>query len=184
MKFIPQTIPDIILFEPSFHKDQRGYFFESFRQDLINKAAGYDVNFIQENESKSNKGVLRGLHYQLAPFSQAKLVKVLEGSVLDIVVDIRRSSSTFGKHISFELTSENKRQLFVPQGFAHGFVVLSKSATFSYKVDNYYSPENERGIAFDDESLGIDWRLPKNLIQLSYKDKNNPGLDDIQDLLN
>lgn len=184
MKFIPQEIADVILIEPTLIEDSRGYFFETFRQDLLNQAIGYNVDFIQENESKSNKGVLRGLHYQLAPFSQAKLVKVLEGSVLDVVVDIRRSSSTFGKHISFDLTSENKRQLFVPQGFAHGFVVLSKSATFSYKVDNYYSPENERGIAFDDESLGIDWRLPINLIQLSYKDKNNPGLDDSQDLLN
>ena len=184
MKFIPQEIADVILIEPTLIEDSRGYFFETFRQDLLNQAIGYNVDFIQENESKSNKGVLRGLHYQLAPFSQAKLVKVLEGSVLDVVVDIRSSSSTFGKHISFELTSENKRQLFVPQGFAHGFVVLSKSATFSYKVDNYYSPENERGIAFDDESLGIDWRLPKNLIQLSYKDKNNPRLDDSQDLLN
>jgi dTDP-4-dehydrorhamnose 3,5-epimerase len=184
LKFIPQEIADVILIEPTLIEDSRGYFFETFRQDLLNQAIGYNVEFIQENESKSNKGVLRGLHYQLAPFSQAKLVKVLEGSVLDVVVDIRRSSSTFGKHISFELTSENKRQLFVPQGFAHGFVVLSKSATFSYKVDNYYSPENERGIAFDDESLGIDWRLTKNLIQLSYKDKNNPRLDDSQDLLN
>ena len=124
------------------------------------------------------------MHYQLAPFSQAKLVRVLDGSVLDVVVDIRRSSNTFGKHISFELTAENKRQLFIPQGFAHGFVVLSNSATLSYKVDNYYSPEHERGIAFDDENLGIDWRLPKDLIQLSNKDINNPVLVESQDLLN
>ena len=184
MKFIPQEINDVIIIEPTLLEDGRGYFVETFRQGLFNRAIGYNVVFIQENESKSNKGVLRGLHYQLAPFSQAKLVRVLDGSVLDVVVDIRRSSNTFGQHISFELTAENKRQLFVPRGFAHGFVVLSKSATFSYKVDNYYSPEHERGIAFDDEDLGIDWRLPKDLIQLSNKDINNPNLADSQDLLN
>ena len=184
MKFIPQEISDVIIIEPTLLEDSRGYFAETYRQDLFNQAIGYNVVFIQENESKSNKGVLRGLHYQLAPFSQAKLVRVLDGSVLDVVVDIRKSSNTFGQHISFELTAENKRQLFVPRGFAHGFVVLSKSATFSYKVDNYYSPDHERGIAFDDEDLGIDWRLPKDLIQLSNKDINNPNLVDNQDLLN
>ena len=184
MKFIPQEIADVIIIEPTLLEDSRGYFTETFRQDLFNQFIGYSVDFIQENESKSNKGVLRGLHYQLAPFSQAKLVRVLEGSVLDVVVDIRRSSNTFGQHLSLELTAENKHQLFVPRGFAHGFIVLSSSATFSYKVDNYYSPEHERGIAFDDEDLGIDWRLPKELIQLSNKDKNNPVLVDSQDLLN
>ena len=184
MNFIPQSIPEVFLIEPRVHKDKRGYFVETFKQELFDEAIGYKVDFVQENESKSNKGVLRGLHYQLASFSQAKLVRVLEGSVLDVVVDIRRSSNTFGQHISFELTAENKRQLFIPQGFAHGFVVLSNSATLEYKVDNYYSPEHERGIAFDDEDLGIDWRLPKDLIQLSNKDKNNPVLADTQDLLN
>ena len=184
MKFIPQEIADVIIIEPTLLEDSRGYFAETFRQDLFNQAIGYNVDFIQENESKSNKGVLRGLHYQLAPFSQSKLVRVLEGSVLDVVVDIRKSSSTFGKHISVELTAENKRQLFVPQGFAHGFIVLSDSAIFSYKVDNYYSPKHERGIAFDDKDLDIDWRLPKEQIKLSNKDKNNPVLIDSQDLLN
>ena len=184
MKFIPQEIADVIIIEPTLLEDSRGYFTETFRQDLFNQFIGYSVDFIQENESKSNKGVLRGLHYQLAPFSQAKLVRVLEGSVLDVVVDIRRSSNTFGQHLSLELTAENKHQLFVPRGFAHGFIVLSSSATFSYKVDNYYSPEHERSIAFDDKDLGIDWRLPKELIQLSNKDKNNPVLADSQDLLN
>ena len=184
MKFIPQEISDVIIIEPTLLEDSRGFFAETFRQDLFNQAIGYNVDFIQENESKSNKGVLRGLHYQLAPFSQAKLVRVLDGSVLDVVVDIRRSSNTFGQHISFELTAENKRQLFIPQGFAHGFVVLSNSATLAYKVDNYYSPEHERGIAFDDEDLGIDWRLSKDLIQPSNKDINNPNLVDNQDLLN
>ena len=182
MKFIPQEINDVILIEPTLLEDGRGFFVETFRQDLFNQAIGYNVDFIQENESKSNEGVLRGLHYQIAPFSQAKLVRVIEGSVLDVVVDIRKSSSTFGQHISFELTAENKRQLFIPQGFAHGFVALSNSATFSYKVDNYYSPEHERGIAFDDEDLGIDWQLSKDLIKLSNKDKNNPVLADSQDL--
>ena len=182
MKFISQEITDVIIIEPTLLEDGRGYFVETFRQDLFNQAIGYNVDFIQENESKSNKGVLRGLHYQLAPYTQAKLVRVLEGRVLDVVVDIRRSSNTFGQHVSFELTAENKRQLFVPHGFAHGFVVLSNSATFSYKVDNYYSPEYERGIAFDDEFLDIDWRLPKELIQLSNKDKNNPILADSKDL--
>jgi len=182
LKFIPQEINDVIIIEPKLLEDGRGYFVETFRQDLFNQAIGYNVDFIQENESKSNKGVLRGLHYQLAPFSQAKLVRVIEGSVLDVVVDIRKSSNTFGQHITFELTAENKRQLFVPKGFAHGFVVLSNSATFSYKVDNYYSPEHERGIAFDDEDLGIDWQLSKDLIKLSNKDKNNPVLADNQDL--
>ena len=184
MKFIPQEIADVIIIEPTLLEDSRGYFVETFRQDLLNQYIGYSVDFIQENESKSNKGVLRGMHYQLAPFAQAKLVRALEGSVLDIVLDIRRSSNTFGQHISFELTAENKRQLFIPQGCAHGFVVLSNSATFSYKVDNYYSPEHERGIAFDDEDLGIDWRLPNNIIKLSNKDKNNPVLADSQDLFN
>jgi len=184
LKFIPQEISDVIIIEPTLLEDSRGYFAETYRQDLFNQAIGYNVDFIQENESKSNKGILRGLHYQLAPFSQAKLVRVLDGSVLDVVVDIRRSSNTFGQHIAIELTAENKRQLFIPQGFAHGFVVLSNSATFSYKVDNYYSPEHERGIAFDDENLGIDWRLPKDLIQLSNKDINNPVLVESQDLLN
>ena len=155
MKFIPQEIADVIIIEPTLLEDSRGYFTETFRQDLFNQFIGYSVDFIQENESKSNKGVLRGLHYQLAPFSQAKLVRVLEGSVLDVVVDIRKSSNTFGQHLSLELTAENKHQLFVPRGFAHGFIVLSSSATFSYKVDNYYSPEHERGIAFDDEDLGL-----------------------------
>lgn len=184
MNFIPQAIADVIVIEPTLLGDSRGYFVETFRQDLFNQAIGFNVDFIQDNESKSNKGVLRGLHYQLAPFSQSKLVRVLEGSVLDVVVDIRKSSSTFGQHISFELTAENKRQLFIPQGFAHGFVVLSNSATFSYKVDNYYSPEHERGIAYDDKDLGIDWRLPKNVLQLSHKDKNNPDLANSQDLFN
>jgi dTDP-4-dehydrorhamnose 3,5-epimerase len=139
------------------------------------------VNFIQDSESKSVKGVLRGLHYQLPPYSQNKLVRVIEGSVLDIAVDIRKSSSTFGQHVAVELTENNKHQLFIPQGFAHGFVVLSDTATLAYKVDNYYAQDHDRGIAFDDEQLAIDWRLPKNDLQLSDKDKNHPNLSDTND---
>ncbi len=181
MKFLPQTIPDIILIEPTLHGDERGYFAETFRQDLFNDALGKRINFIQENESKSSKGVLRGLHYQVAPFSQSKLVRVIEGAVLDVVVDIRKSSPTFGQHLAIELTADNKRQLFVPQGFAHGFVVLSDTATFIYKVDSYYAPEYERGIAFNDQDLKINWQLKSELLKLSNKDLNNPKLLNVQD---
>ena len=182
MRFIRQTIPEVILIEPTVHGDDRGYFVETFRQDLFEKAVGYKVNFVQDNESKSTKGVLRGLHYQLPPYAQAKLVRVVDGSVLDVAVDIRKSSPTFGQHVTAELTSENKRQLFIPHGFAHGFVVLSDSATFAYKVDSYYSPECDRGIAFDDSDLGIDWRLSLDMLQLSDKDQCHPSLSSATDL--
>ena len=182
MKFIPQSIPEVVLIEPVVHGDSRGYFVETFRQDLFEKAIGCSVNFIQDNESKSTKGVLRGLHYQLLPYTQAKLVRVIEGSVLDIAVDIRKSSPTFGQHVAVELTVNNKHQLFIPHGFAHGFVVLSDSATFAYKVDNYYSPEHDRGIAFDDKDLDIDWQLPIEDLQLSDKDKSLPGLAGAENL--
>ena len=160
MKFTSQSIADVILIEPTIHGDNRGYFIETFRQDLFEEAIGYKINFIQDNESKSTKGVLRGLHYQLPPYTQSKLVRVIKGSVLDVAVDIRKNSPTFGQHVAVELTEDNKHQLFVPHGFAHGFVVLSDSAIFTYKVDNYYAPNHDRGIAFDDERLTIDWRLP------------------------
>ncbi len=182
MEFIKQKIPEIILIKPAVHGDDRGYFVEIFRQDLFEKAVGYKVNFIQDNESKSTKGVLRGLHYQLPPYTQAKLVRVIEGSVLDVAVDIRKSSPTFGQHVSVELTGENKHQLFIPHGFAHGFVVLSDSATFAYKVDNYYAPEHDRGIAFDDVKLAIDWQLTLEELQLSGKDKTNSNLSDAVEL--
>jgi dTDP-4-dehydrorhamnose 3,5-epimerase len=182
LKFTPQPIPDVILIESTVHGDNRGYFIETFRQDLFEEAVGYQVNFIQDNESKSTKGVLRGLHYQLPPYTQAKLVRVIEGSVLDIAVDIRKSSPTFGRHVAVELTANNKHQLFVPHGFAHGFVVLSDSATFAYKADNYYAPEHDRGIAFDDSELVIDWQLPLELLQLSDKDKTHPSLANAKDL--
>ena len=183
MKFTPQSIEDVILIEPTIHGDNRGYFVETFRQDLFEEAVGYQVNFIQDNESKSSKGVLRGLHYQLPPYTQAKLVRVIEGSVLDVAVDIRKSSSSFGQHVSVELTAQNKHQLFVPHGFAHGFIVLSNSATFAYKVDNYYSPDYERGIAFNDAQLKINWQLSAEELQLSGKDKIHPSLAKAKDLL-
>ena len=182
MKFTPQSITDVILIEPTVHGDDRGYFVEAFRQDLFDQAVGYKVNFIQDNESKSTRGVLRGLHYQLPPYAQAKLVRVIEGSVLDVTVDIREYSPTFGQHVTVELTGKNKHQLFVPHGFAHGFVVLSDSATFAYKVDNYYVPEFERGIAFNDSKLNIDWKLAVDELQLSDRDKTNPDLSDVLEL--
>ena len=182
MRFIRQVIPEVVLIEPDVHGDSRGYFAEIFRQDLFEEALGHKVNFVQDNESKSTKGVLRGLHYQIPPYAQAKLVRVVDGAVLDVAVDIRKSSPTFGQHIVVELTSENKHQLFVPRGFAHGFVVLSDSATFAYKVDNYYALECDRGIAFNDSDLNIDWRLPLGVLQLSDKDRNNPTLVNAKDL--
>ena len=182
MKFIPQSIADVILIEPAIHGDDRGYFVETFRQDLFEEAIGYKVNFVQDNESKSTKGVLRGLHYQLPPYTQAKLVRVIKGSVLDVAVDIRKSSPTFGQHVAVELTANNKHQLFVPHGFAHGFVVLSDSSTFAYKADNYYTPEYDRGIAFDDSELAIDWQLLAEELQLSDKDKSHPSLANARDL--
>ena len=182
MKFTPQVISDVFLIEPNLLSDNRGYFLETFRKDLLEDAIGYKINFVQDNESKSTKGVLRGLHYQLYPCAQSKLVRVIEGSVLDVVVDLRKSSKTFGKHLSIVLSSENNFQLFIPRGFAHGFVVLSDEAIFSYKVDNYYSREHERGIAYNDKNLVINWQLPLQKLKLSEKDKNYPLLSETLDL--
>jgi len=180
LKFVPQSIADVILIEPTIHGDNRGYFIETFRQDLLEEAIGYKVNFVQDNESKSTKGVLRGLHYQLKPFTQAKLVKVIEGSVMDVAVDIRKSSPTFGQYVSVELTAQNKHQLFIPYGFAHGFVALTDTATFSYKVDNYYSKTHDRGISFDDKQLDINWGMPYEMLQISNKDRQLPSLNKIE----
>ena len=174
MKFSRTEIPDVIVAEPTVFGDHRGYFAETFRQDKWEEFLGFKINFCQDNESNSSFGVLRGLHYQIPPFSQTKLVRVIEGTVLDIAVDLRKDSPTFGQHIAIELTGENKKQLFIPRGFAHGFVVLSESATFAYKVDNYYHPESDKGIAFDDTFLNIDWKLPFEKMQLSQKDTQNP----------
>jgi dTDP-4-dehydrorhamnose 3,5-epimerase len=176
------NIPDVVLIEPQIFGDSRGYFIETFRADKLEAFLGYKINFVQDNESRSSRGVLRGLHYQLPPSSQTKLVRIIEGKVLDITVDIRKGSPTFGQHVAVELSGENKRELFIPRGFAHGFVVLSDSCTFAYKVDNYYSLEDERGIAFDDPDLKIDWQIPYNELNLSPKDRVQPKLNTTQDL--
>lgn len=182
MNFIRTEIPDVVIVEPQVHGDDRGYFVETFRADKLEEFLGYTINFCQDNESKSSRGVLRGLHYQLAPAAQTKLVRVIQGSVLDVAVDIRRGSPTFGKHVAVELSGENKKQLLVPRGFAHAFVVLEDDTVFAYKVDNYYSPENDRGIAFDDDSLGINWQIPYNELNLSAKDKVQPKLAETKDI--
>ncbi|WP_130536274.1 dTDP-4-dehydrorhamnose 3,5-epimerase [Thiomicrorhabdus indica] len=179
MEFIRQSVPDVVLIKPKVFGDARGYFMETFRQDQFEAFIGHEVNFCQDNESKSSKGVLRGLHFQLPPFSQSKLVRVIEGEVLDVAVDIRKGSPTFGQVVTAKLSAENKHQLFVPRGFAHGFVVLSESAIFSYKCDNYYSPENDRGLAFNDSSLDIDWQMDESAILLSEKDQKHPSLDEL-----
>lgn len=179
MKFIPTVIPQVTIIEPRVFGDERGYFFESFRQDKFAEELP-GINFVQDNESLSTFGVLRGLHYQLPPFAQSKLVRVVRGRVLDVAVDIRRQSPFFGRHAAVELSEENKRQLYIPRGFAHGFVVLSKEAIFQYKVDNIYSRQHDRGIAFDDPALEIDWILKKDQLALSQKDTTNPLLEDAE----
>ena len=173
MNVIATEIPEVKIIEPVVFGDARGYFFESWTQERY-KAAGIDCNWIQDNESLSHFGVLRGLHYQAAPYTQAKLIRVISGAVLDVAVDIRRGSPTFGRHVAVELSGENKRQMFVPRGFAHGFVVLSDDVIFQYKCDNRYAPSHERGIKFDDPALGIDWRVDVARFNLSEKDTRNP----------
>jgi dTDP-4-dehydrorhamnose 3,5-epimerase len=180
MKFIRTLINDVIIIEPKVFGDERGYFSEVFRQDLFEDFLGYKVPFCQDNESKSSYGVLRGLHYQLPPNAQSKLVRVIEGKVLDVAVDIRKGSPSFGDHVAVELSGENKRQLFIPRGFAHGFIVLSKFAIFSYKVDNFYSSSQDRGLAYDDPKLNIDWELSLDEVKLSQKDNEQPQLDKIE----
>ena len=182
MNFIRTDIEDVVIIEPTVHGDERGYFVETFRADKLEEFLGYKINFCQDNESKSSRGVLRGLHYQLAPAAQTKLVRVIQGRVLDVAVDIRKDSPTFGKHVAVELSAENKRQLLVPRGFAHGFVVLEDDTVFAYKVDNYYSPQNDRGILFSDEALNIDWQVPHDELNLSAKDKVQPKLVDTNDI--
>lgn len=163
--------------EPRIFEDERGYFFESFNEDRFNEVIGENINFVQDNESLSSKGVLRGLHYQIGEHAQAKLVRVIKGSVLDVVVDIRKDSKTYGKQFSIELSEDNKTQLFVPRGFAHGFIVLSDTAIFSYKCDNYYNKESEGGIIYNDHTLNIDWQLPEADFLISDKDKVLPTFE-------
>ena len=172
MNFTRLEIPDVILCEPKTLTDDRGYFLETFRQDKLEEFLGFSINFCQENESKSSYGVLRGLHYQTNPYAQTKLVRVLQGAVLDVCVDLRKDSPAFGKYIAIELSEENKKQILIPRGFAHGFIVLSNEAILGYKVDNYYYQASERGIAYDDKNLAIDWKLPPKDIKVSAKDAN------------
>lgn len=169
MKVTPLNIPDVLLIEPRVFEDARGFFFESFNLNEFKKATGLDVNFVQDNHSKSAKGILRGLHYQLPPYSQGKLVRVIQGEVLDVAVDIRKSSPTFGKYVSEILSSDNKKQLYIPEGFAHGFLTLSESAEFLYKTTNYYHPQYERSIIYNDKTLNINWSSDQKLY-LSSKD--------------
>lgn len=178
MRFTRTKIPDVVIIDPQVHGDERGYFVETFRQDKLEEFLGFKINFCQDNESKSSRGVLRGLHYQLHPAAQTKLVRVIQGKVLDVAVDIRKGSPTFGQHVAVLLSGENKRQLFIPRGFAHGFVVMEDETTFAYKVDNYYSPENDSGLAFDDPELKIDWLIDQGELKLSEKDTKQPLLSE------
>tara|TARA_Y100000768_G_scaffold308168_1_gene242356 strand:+ start:540 stop:1097 length:558 start_codon:yes stop_codon:yes gene_type:complete len=165
--------PGLEIIKPKFHLDKRGYFFESFNQNIFEEQISNKISFCQENESFSKKGVIRGLHYQLPPFAQSKLVRVVYGKVLDVVVDIRKGSPTFGKYFSKEISAENRIQLFIPKGFAHGYITLSDFSIFSYKVDNYFNKKSERGILYNDLTLNIEWKLNKEEFILSKKDQNN-----------
>ena len=180
MTYIETEIPGVWIIEPKVFNDARGYFMEAFKQSDFEVHIG-QVDFIQDNESCSTKGVLRGLHYQLAPYSQAKLVRVIKGSVLDVAVDVRAGSPSYGKYVAVALSGENKRQFFIPRGFAHGFHVLSDEAIFTYKVDNQYMPSHERGIRFDDPAIHVDWSIEDlECVNLSEKDKNAPCLEDAE----
>ena len=181
MKIVPTSIPDVVIVEPEVFGDARGYFFESYSQRRFDEAVR-PVRFVQDNESKSRYGVLRGLHFQKGRHAQSKLVRVVRGRVLDVAVDIRRGSPTFGRHVAVELTEDNLRQLFIPRGFAHGFSVLSDEAVFQYKCDNLYAPQAEGAVAWDDPDIGIDWRLPAEAILLAAKDTSHPRLKDAADL--
>jgi dTDP-4-dehydrorhamnose 3,5-epimerase len=183
MKFIQTKISDVIIIEPTVFGDNRGYFLESYNKKKFEEVVG-KTSFIQDNESKSSKGVLRGLHFQKPPFDQAKLVRCIEGEVLDIAVDIRKKSKTYGKHVAVLLSGDNKRQLFVPRGFAHGFLVLSDSATFAYKVDNTYAPEFDAGIRWNDKELNIQWGLLDSIVKVSAKDAELPFLSEFESPFN
>ena len=179
MEFIKTDIEGVFIIEPKVFNDARGYFMEAWKQSEFNEKVGR-IDFIQDNESKSSFGVLRGLHYQKGNTSQSKLVRVIKGRVLDVAVDIRKSSPTFGKHVMVELSEENKRQFFIPRGFAHGFLVLSEEAIFTYKVDQPYSPKTEAGIRWNDPALGIEWPIDFSKVQTSEKDLNQPFLEDAE----
>ena len=177
MNVIKTAIEGVVIIEPRIFKDARGYFFESFSQKEFDEKV-YPVTFVQDNESMSSYGVMRGLHFQLPPYTQAKIVRCVKGTVLDVAVDIRKGSPTYGLHVSVELSEENHLQIFIPKGFAHGFSVLSETAVFQYKCDEFYHPEAEGGISILDDSLGIDWKIPADQVILSEKDTKHPYLKD------
>ena len=181
MEIIKTNIEGVVIIEPRIFKDDRGYLFESFYQREFEEKV-CKTTFVQDNESKSSYGVLRGLHFQKPPFAQSKLVRVIKGAVLDVAVDIRKGSPTFGQYVSVELTGENHRQFFIPRGFAHGFSVLSEEVIFQYKCDNFYSPQSEGAIAWNDPDLNIDWRIPAEKVVLSEKDSKHPRLKDWQNV--
>ena len=178
IEVIKTEIPGVLIIEPKVFGDARGYFLESFNAKEFAEKTGLNIDFVQDNESMSSYGVMRGLHFQRPPFTQSKLVRCVKGVVLDVAVDIRKGSPTYGKHVSVELTEENHRQFFVPRGFAHGFAVLSETAVFQYKCDNFYAPQADGGISILDDSLGIDWRIPTDKAILSEKDTKHACLKD------
>lgn len=182
IEVVVTTIPGVVIIEPKVFGDKRGYFFESFSQrefdEKVAPILGHTINFVQDNESMSTYGVMRGLHFQRPPFTQSKLVRCVKGAVLDVAVDIRKGSPTYGKHVAVELTEDNHRQFFVPRGFAHGFAVLSETAVFQYKCDNFYAPQADGGISILDDTLGIDWRIPTDKAILSEKDTKHACLKD------
>jgi dTDP-4-dehydrorhamnose 3,5-epimerase len=179
MNVISTSIPDLKILEPKVFGDERGFFFESFNQKVFEDTIGLKLNFVQDNHSKSSRGVLRGLHHQLSPMAQGKLVRVIHGEVFDVAVDIRKNSPTFGQWVGVHLSGENKRQLWIPEGFAHGFLTLSETAEFLYKTTNYYSPQHERSIAWDDPDIGIEWPLIDSDLKLSEKDINAEKLSQL-----
>ena len=179
MNVIKTDIEGVVVIEPQVFGDERGYFFESFNAECFLAETGIDVAFVQDNESRSKRGVLRGLHFQREPYAQAKLVRVVQGRVIDVAVDIRPGSPTFGKYVATELSGENHRQMFIPKGFAHGYVVLEDDTVFQYKCDEYYHPESEAGIAWNDPQIGIEWPLSEDEIILSNKDRKHPTLKEL-----
>ncbi len=180
MNFIPTNIEGVVILEPRVFSDDRGYFFESYSKRQFDEYIGYTVDFVQDNQSRSVKGVIRGMHFQRPPYAQAKLVRCISGCVLDVAVDLRAGSATYGKHIAVELSSDNHRMLFIPKGFAHGFSVLSEEAIFEYKCDQYYHPEAEGGLSLLDPALGIDWKTDLSKAILSAKDGKHPKLNEFK----
>jgi dTDP-4-dehydrorhamnose 3,5-epimerase len=177
MPFIKTDFPGLLIFEPKIWEDDRGYFFESYNKKTFS-AEGVEINFIQDNQARSEFGVIRGLHYQMVPFAQTKLIRTLSGSILDVAVDIRKGSPTYGKAFTIELSAENKKQLLVPKGFAHGYSVISETAEVFYKCDEFYNKESEGGISYNDPALNIDWKIPEGKAIISEKDLKHPGLND------